>query len=72
MYILTEYVCYDDGSHLKKYATNPCHRDLTSTTKQLAQLTIVVDKMHMAGHVDSWCKNNCNPRKFKDLDEVHV
>ena len=65
-----EYVCYDDGCHLKKYSTNPCRKDLTATSKKIAQLSIVVDKMHMAGHVDSWCKRNCDPRNFKDLDAV--
>ncbi len=24
----------------------------------------------MAGHVDKWCKANCDPRKFSDLDDV--
>ena len=33
-------------------------------------MKIVVDKMHMAGHVDPWCKQHCDPRKFKELDNV--
>lgn len=28
--------------------------------------------MHMAGHVDKWCKENCDARKFTDLDNVSV
>ena len=52
--MLAEYICYDDGCHLKKYAENLCRRDQTATTKILSELHIVVDKMHMAGHVDKW------------------
>ena len=35
-------------------------------------MNIVVDKMHMAGHVDAWCKEYCDPRKFKELNEVYT
>ena len=27
--------------------------------------------MHMQGHVDSWGQENCNPRKFKELNDVN-
>ena len=69
-HFLTGYICYDDGCHLSKYATNPCRRDLTPTTQAISQMSIVIDKMHMAGHVDAWCKENCDPHKFRDLDKV--
>ena len=26
--------------------------------------------MHFKGHVDSWCHENCDPNKFKELDKV--
>ena len=26
----------------------------------------------MAGHVDKWCKENCNAKKFTELDNVSV
>ena len=26
--------------------------------------------MHMAGHVDKWCKANCDPQLYDDLKEV--
>ena len=45
----TEFVCYDDGCHLKKYSQNPSRSSATETTKLLASLSIVVDKMHMKG-----------------------
>ena len=65
-----EYICYDDGCHLRRYASNPVRQGLTEWTKVISQLEIVVDKMHMAGHVDNWCKEMCDPNKFRDLDKV--
>lgn len=57
-YVLPDsgYICYDDGCHLRKFARNPTRKDVTPIAKQLASLEILVDKMHMAGHVDKWCK----------------
>ena len=31
---------------------------------------MVVDKMHMKGHNDAWCKENCNADKFEALKKV--
>ena len=39
-------------------------------TRRLADIEIVVDKMHMSGHIDEWCKANCDPNKFAHLDKV--
>ena len=49
---------------------NPCRKDLTTTTKQLAKVEIVVDKFHMTGHVDPWCLEHCDARKISSLSEV--
>ena len=65
-----EYICYDDGCHLRKYAENPCRSELTTTTKILSHLSIVVDKMHMAGHVDAWCRKTCDPHLHPELHKV--
>ena len=69
-FLHSEYICYDDGCHLAKYAANPCRQDLTQTTTILSKVSIVVDKMHMAGHVDLWCLKTCDPHLFKDLEKV--
>ena len=70
---IAEYICYDDGCHLHKYAQNAIHRDQTPTMQLLSKMEIVVDKMHMAGHVDKRCKDTCDPRTFAELAEVcHV
>ena len=55
------YICYDDGCHLRKFAQNPSRKDLTPTTKTIASTNIVVDKMHIRGHTDKWCLENCVP-----------
>ena len=65
-----EYLCYDDGCHLRRYATNPIRRDLTKWTKKISDLEIVIDKLHFAGHVDKWCRQVCDPYKHRDLDKV--
>ena len=69
-HLYIEYVCYDDACHLRRYACNPVRSGLTDTTKFLSSLPMVVDKMHMQGHTDSWCQANCNPKAFNDLDIV--
>ena len=65
-----EYICYDDGCHLKKYASHKTRCGQTPTAKLMTEVSIVIDKMHMAGHVDKWCKTNCDPCLFKDLAQV--
>lgn len=65
-----EFICYDDGCHLRKYANNPKRKDLTVTTRLMSELEIVIDKMHMKGHTDMWCKDTCDPLKFSELNSV--
>ena len=50
----TEYICYDDGCHLRKYAQNPIRRDQTPTTQFLSRMEIVVDKIWL-GMLTSAC-----------------
>ena len=47
-------------------------KDLSPITKLIASLEILVDKMHMAGHTDKWCKETCDSRKFPDLNNVNI
>ena len=68
--IFTEFICYDDACHLKKFARNPVRAKLTSEAEKLATTHMVVDKMHMKGHTDVWCKENCNADKFEALNKV--
>ena len=67
-----EFICYDDGCHLRRYARLTSRKDLTATTKHLAQVEILVDKLHMRGHTDPWCKANCDASAFPELDKVRT
>ncbi|CAH1255647.1 Hypp1583 [Branchiostoma lanceolatum] len=66
----TEYIIYDDACHLRKFARNPARSDATETTRRLANMEMLVDRMHMRGHVDPWCKKHCGTWRFEDLDLV--
>lgn len=67
----TGFVCYDDGCHLKRYASHSDRRKLTPITMRLSSaISIVVDKMHFRGHTDKWCQEHCNPYLFDELKEV--
>ena len=68
----TGFVCYDDGCHLHKFARNPSRSSLTATASRIANLEIVIDRMHFKGHVDSWCKQNYNPDNFMELNDVRL
>lgn len=68
----TEFVCYDDGCHLRRFARNPSRAHLTPIAAKLANTEIVIDKMHMAGHTDAWCHLHCDPKLFKELDNVSI
>lgn len=63
-------MCYDDGCHLKKYASNDKRAEQTPTAQKLATMHIVIDKMHFRGHTDVWCQEHCNPYKYDDLDNM--
>ena len=42
----------DDACHLRRFARNPVCSQLTKQTKQIAATEMVVDKIHMKGHID--------------------
>ena len=67
---ITEYICYDDGCHLRKYTQNLKRKNLTVTSQKLASLSIYVDKLHIKGHTDPWCLENCDARNVEDLNDV--
>jgi hypothetical protein len=64
------YICYDDGCHLKKYACNPVRANKTPTATRIASMNIVIDKFHFRGHIDAWCRRNCDPHQFDELKKV--
>ena len=69
-YINAEYVCYDNTWHLRRYANNPARSGLTPCTRRLSSKIELVEKMHMVGHTDLWCRKYCDPILFKELEKV--
>ena len=60
MYI--NFIVYDNGCYLKTYAANPSRSAATETTKRIANMSLVVDKLHFKGHKDPpWRLENCSP-----------
>ena len=35
-------------------------------------LAVFFDKLHIQGHVEKWCLDNCNPRKFPELNKINT
>ena len=68
--MIIDFLVYDDGCHLKKFASNPVRSEVTDTTRKLSQMNIVIDKIHFKGHVDPWCKTHCDPHNFPELNGV--
>lgn len=68
--LYAEFLIYDDGCHLKKYAAHPGRAHKTPTAQRIASLHTVVNRFHFSGHVDPWCRQNCNPDKFDALKKV--
>ena len=63
-------LCYDDGCHFEEICMNTKRANQTVTAAHITSINIVIDKMHFRGHTDTWCKENCDPHKFKELDKV--
>ena len=68
---LQHIICYDHGCHLRKYCRNSAQQSLTTESKRLASIEKVIDKMHMRGHIDTWCKEHCNPSKSSALCKLY-
>ena len=67
-----EFLCYDDGCHLRNLLNNPVSSTLTDTTKRIAAMETVIDKIYFKEHIDLWCRHYCSPNDFDELKKVHV
>ena len=70
LFLISGFICYDDGCHLRKYARSVKRSTVSPAATALANVEIVVDKLHMRGHTDKWCAENCDPHKFEELNDV--
>ena len=71
-YCYPERIIYDDACHLKKRCLNPVRKEVTTVSKRLGKMDMVVDKLHFRNYVDRWCKAICNPYDRNDLRGVSV
>ena len=44
----------------------------TKTAESTAKLNIVIDRMHMKGHIDAWCKKTCDPKLFPEIYKMKI
>ena len=70
--VLIGFIAYDDGCSLLKYACNNERSEKTKTAESMAKLNIVIDQMHMKGHIDAWCKKTCDLKLFPEIDKVKI
>ena len=64
---ITEFICYDDACHLKKYAQNSVRRNITGIAQKMAEMEMIIDRFHFKSHVDRWSKEHCNPYSSNGL-----
>jgi hypothetical protein len=62
-------LAYDDACHLKRFVNS---RQKTISGKFIASLKMVVDKMHFKNHVDKWCRQNVNPHKVPEFNNLNT
>ena len=72
MFIYPKYIIYGDGSHLRQFAQNSNRRQQRITTQLLADVELVVDKIHFKRHTDTWCKQFCDPKKHELLHKISI
>lgn len=63
---------YDDACHLQRFIRDRTKDDSTQRLKNLKNIKFVVDKLHIQGHTEPWCLNNCHPRLFPDLEPINT
>ena len=51
-YCYPETIIYDDSCELKKCCLNPVQKEVTTVSKRLGKMYMVVDKLHFRNHVD--------------------
>ena len=61
---ISEFLVYDDGCHLRKFAINPVRNTLIKIAQDITAMEIAVDKLHFKGHIDQRCRHNCKPNDF--------
>ena len=64
-----KYFCNDNGCHLHTFCVN--RNGKTQRSNFLDEITYVIDRMHVKGHVKS-CQEKYSPSLIKDLDAAQT
>ena len=68
-------VIHDDACHLRKCAASRASKSPLARSLAYPQVKYVVDRFHLKGHVDHWCKQHCahtSPENEKSLQDVNT
>ena len=66
------HICYDDACHFWKFCKNMNKKKSNEFTKFLSEIPMSIDKFHFRNHVDTCCRQNCDPYKARELDGVNT
>ena len=55
-------IVHDDACHLRKFATARSGDSELAFNLAFPQVAYVTDGFHSTGHIDEWCKANCDPK----------
>ena len=56
--------------HIKKQFNNRVQR--TQRLEDATKVNYIVDRLHIVGHSQTWCKDICHPDLYPDLKEVNT
>ena len=56
--------------HIKKQFNNRLQR--TQRLEDATKVKYIVDRLHIVGHSQTWCKDICHPDLYPDLKEVNT
>ncbi len=65
---LTSNVVYDNGCNLMQFCFS--RLDLTKRKKVFEDKSFVVDRLHITGHTDEFCRDVCHPDKVSSMKGV--
>lgn len=68
------FLVYDNACqlmlHIKKQFKNRTHR--TKRLEEATKVNYIVDRLHIVGHSQAWCKDVCHPDLFPELKGVNT
>ena len=69
---MPEFIVYDDACHLRRFVEKSNRIKTTERLESFSKYKFVVDKLHIQGHIELWCHQNCHPRLHPSLKSVNT